>query len=248
MEEIRNNYIYAVKAKVSGFFKTDNVIIDAIISVISMSVIGYIINYIYDNRIDTLITKLNLDNIKCLFYKKNVVILEGKKSSTTTAYSHTLTTTSSYSSRFKAMWVYIINNIETNKTIYQIKETSSNYDSNAKYREDKKHEDIFIVFQNRQFLIDDDIYVHSEIEQDEGRQKEEKIILITEVFLALTQAKEFIQYVFHIFLGDEGQPVHLGDSVVVVVVSLLDLRPRVPLDLALDEILFVPLLDPLHLL
>ena len=44
MEEIRNNYIYTVKAKVAGFFKTDNVIIDAIISVISMSVIGYIIN------------------------------------------------------------------------------------------------------------------------------------------------------------------------------------------------------------
>ena len=180
MEEIRNNYIYAVKAKVSGFFKTDNVIIDAIISVISMSIIGYIINYIYDNRLDTLITKLNLDNIKCLFYKKNAVILEGKKSSTTSAYSHTLTTTSSYSSRFKAMWVYIINNIETNKTIYQIKETSSNYDSNAKYREDKKHEDIFIVFQNKQFLIDDDIYVHSEIEQDEGRQKDEKITTKTD--------------------------------------------------------------------
>ncbi len=180
MEEIRNNYIYAVKAKVSGFFKTDNVIIDAIISVISMSIIGYIINYIYDNRIDTLITKLNLDNIKCLFYKKNVVILEGKKSSTTSAYSHTLTTTSSYSSRFKAMWVYIINNIETNKTIYQIKETSSNYDSNAKYREDKKNEDIFIVFQNRHFLIDDNIYVHSEIELDEGRHKDEKITTKTD--------------------------------------------------------------------
>jgi uncharacterized membrane protein YraQ (UPF0718 family) len=138
MEEMRLNYLYAMKMKVISFFKTDNVIIDSILSVIAMSVIGYIMNYIYENRLDRLLTNLSFDKIKCLFYKKNVVILEGKKSSTTSAYSHTLTTTSSYSSRFKAIWNYIINNIEKNKTIYQIKETSINYDSTAKYREDKK--------------------------------------------------------------------------------------------------------------
>jgi ATP-dependent 26S proteasome regulatory subunit len=180
MEEMRLNYLYAMKMKVVSFFKTDNVIIDSILSVIAMSIIGYIMNYIYDNRLDRLLTNLSFDKIKCLFYKKNVVILEGKKSSTTSAYSHTLTTTSSYSARFKAVWNYIINNIEKNKTIYQIKETSSNYDSTAKYREDKKQEDIFIVFQNKHFLIDEDIFVHSEIEKEEGNQKEEKIITKTD--------------------------------------------------------------------
>jgi ATP-dependent 26S proteasome regulatory subunit len=195
MEEIRNNYIYAVKAKVGGFFKTDNVIIDSILSVIAMSVIGYIMNYIYDNRLDKFITKITISNIKCLFYKKNVVILEGKKCSTTSSYSHTLTTASSYSSRFKAMWSYIINNIENNKTIYQIKETSSNYDSNAKYREDKKQEDIFIVFQNRHFLIDNDIYVHSEVENDETNKKEEKIITKTDtITLKIYSYKHSISY------------------------------------------------------
>ena len=42
---------YAMKMKVISFFKTDNVIIDSILSVIAMSVIGYIMNYIYDNRL-----------------------------------------------------------------------------------------------------------------------------------------------------------------------------------------------------
>ena len=177
---MRQNYLYAMKIKVISFFKTDNVIIDSILSVIAMSVIGYIMNYIYDNRLDRLLTNISFNKIKSIFYKRNVVILEGKKSSTTSAYSHTLTTTSSYSARFKAIWNYIINNIEKNKTIYQIKETSSNYDSTAKYREDKKQEDIFIVFQNKHFLIDEDIYVHSEIEKDEGNQKEEKIITKTD--------------------------------------------------------------------
>ena len=195
MEEIRTNYLYAMKIMILGFFKTDNVIIDSILSVIAMSVVGYIMNYIYDNRVDRLITNLSLDKIKCLFYKKNSIILEGKKSSTTSAYSHTLTTTSSYSARFKALWTYIINNIEKNKTIYQIKETSSNYDSTAKYREDKKHEDIFIVFQNRHFLIDDDIYVHSEIEKDEGNQKEEKIITKTDtITLTIYSYKHSLDY------------------------------------------------------
>ena len=192
---MRLNYLYAMKMKVISFFKTDNVIIDSILSVIAMSIIGYIMNYIYDNRLDRLLTNLSFDKIKCLFYKKNVVILEGKKSSTTSAYSHTLTTTSSYSARFKAVWNYIINNIEKNKTIYQIKETSSNYDSTAKYREDKKQEDIFIVFQNKHFLIDEDIFVHSEIEKDEGNQKEEKIITKTDtITLKIYSYKHSLDY------------------------------------------------------
>jgi len=195
MEEMRLNYLYAMKMKVISFFKTDNVIIDSILSVIAMSVIGYIMNYIYDNRLDRLLTNISFSKIKCLFYKRNVVILEGKKSSTTSAYSHTLTTTSSYSARFKAIWTYIINNIEKNTTIYQIKETSSNYDSTAKYREDKKQEDIFIVFQNKHFLIDEDIFVHSEIEKDEGNQKEEKIITKTDtITLKIYSYKHSLDY------------------------------------------------------
>ena len=181
MEEIRTNYLYTTKMKMVGFFKTDNIFLDSILSVIGMSIIGYIINYIYDNRVDKLLLNLSFHNIKCIFYKKNVIILEGKKSSTTSAYTHTLSTTASYSSRFKSMWNYIINNIEKNKTIYQIKETSTNYDSNAINRSEKKLTDIFIVFQNKHFLIDDDIYVHSEIERDEGNQKEEKLITKTDI-------------------------------------------------------------------
>lgn len=196
MEEIRTNHLYTMKLKILGFFKTDNVIIDSILSVIAMSVVGYIMNYIYDNRIDNLLTKLTIDNIKCLFYKKNQVILEGKKSSTTSAYSHTLTTTASYSPRFKAMWDHIIKNIENNKTIYQIKETTSNYDSNAVKRNSKSNEDIFMVFQNKHFMIDDDIYVNSEINQDEGNQKEEKITTKTDtITLKIYSYKHSIDFV-----------------------------------------------------
>jgi hypothetical protein len=46
MEEIRTNYLYTMKMKILSFIKTDNVLIDSILSVIAMSVIGFIINYI----------------------------------------------------------------------------------------------------------------------------------------------------------------------------------------------------------
>ena len=196
MEDIRTNYLYTMKMKMVGFFKTDNVIIDSILSVIAMSVVGYIVNYIYDNRIDKLVTNISLQNIKSLFYKKNVVILEGKKSSTTSAYSHTLTTTASYSARFKAMWEHIIKNIENNKTIYQIKETISNYDSNSVNRCNKINEEIFMVFQNKHFLINDDIYVHSEIDKDDGNNKEEKIVTKTDIItLKIYSYKRSLDYI-----------------------------------------------------
>jgi SpoVK/Ycf46/Vps4 family AAA+-type ATPase len=180
MEEIRLNYINTIKLKILYFFKTDNVILDTILSVIGMSIVGYIINYIYDNRVDKLLTNISIDNIKYYFYKKNVIILEGKRCSTTNAYSNALSISASYSARFKSVWNYIINNIEKNKTIYQIKETSTNYDSND-ISTRKKNLDIFIVSQNKHFFIDDDIYIHSEMEKDEGNDKTEKIITKTDI-------------------------------------------------------------------
>ena len=180
MEEIRTNYLNNIKIKILYFFKTDNFILDTILSVIGMSIVGYIINLIYDNRVDKLLTNISVDNIKYYFYKKNVIILEGKRCSTTNAYSNALSISASYSARFKSVWNYIINNIEKNKTIYQIKETSTNYDSND-ISTRKKNLDIFIVSQNKHFLIDDDIYIHSEMEKDEGNDKTEKIITKTDI-------------------------------------------------------------------
>ena len=69
MEEIRTNYLYTTKMKMVGFFKTDNIFLDSILSVIGMSIIGYIINYIYDNRVDKLLLNLSFHNIKCIFYR-----------------------------------------------------------------------------------------------------------------------------------------------------------------------------------
>jgi hypothetical protein len=65
-----------------------------------------------------------LYSFKDLFYKKNVIILEGKRCSTTSVYSLSNVTSSQYSDRFKALWQHIIDNISKNDTINYIKEYS----------------------------------------------------------------------------------------------------------------------------
>jgi DNA replication protein DnaC len=143
-----------------------------------MSVIGYGINYMYESRYN----KINWHqyNFKDFFYKKNVIILEGKRSSTTCGYNIQTTTTSQYSNRFKAVWDYIIQNIDKNKMIYQIKESISSYDA-LSYEKRIKITDIFIVFQNHHFLIDNDIYVYTQVNKEDDHDKKESNHTKTEI-------------------------------------------------------------------
>jgi hypothetical protein len=180
MENIRANYLNTVKMKVFHFVKTGNIVLDSILSVIGMTIVGYIINYIYDNRLDEFIMKFSYDRIKNLFYKKNVIILEGKKSYVTSIYNFSNSTTATYSDRFKAIWYYIINNIDNNQSIYKIKEILSNYDSNVIYKNtpEQKITDIFMVYQDKHFQIDDKIYAYTLTEKEEN--KDEKMATKTD--------------------------------------------------------------------
>jgi hypothetical protein len=138
--------------------------------------LGYIVNYLYDYGIHNTLGKLSFHDIKNWFFKKNMIVIEGKRSSITSSYSLAYTVSSLYSDRFKAIWNYIINNIEKNKTIYCIKESHTNFQSSGSNYENKsKNVDIFMVFQNSHFRIDDNIYVKAEIEQESSNDDKDKI-------------------------------------------------------------------------
>jgi len=172
MDQIITNYKTTTRMALFNYLKTDNPAYDAIITTIIMSLFGYIINYVYDYQIDKMIMSLSFDNIKSLFFKKNQVIIEGKRSSVVSAYSSFLNTTSLYSDRFKAIWCYIIDNIENNHTIQSIKESHSNFQSSDE--EKRKNLDIFMVYQNKHFIIDEDIFVNAKIEQEESNDEKSK--------------------------------------------------------------------------
>jgi SpoVK/Ycf46/Vps4 family AAA+-type ATPase len=167
------NYNNTIKFAIFDYLKTGNPAFDAITSTLIISVIGYIINYIYENELDKIITNFSIDDIKCWFYKRNCVVIEGKKCFTINDYS-TSTITSIYSNRFKAIWCYIIQNIDNNKTIYQIKESHTNFQA-SENNDKRKNLDLFMVFQNKRFRIDENVYVSTSIEQEESRDKKEKV-------------------------------------------------------------------------
>jgi len=171
---IHTNYFNVTKMTIFNYFKTGNPVYDTIISTILISVFGCIINYIYDNHLDKLVFKFSYHDVTNWFVKKNMVIIEGKRSSIISAFSSSLYTSSIYSDRFKAIWCYIINKINTLHSVNTIKETHSNFQSSADEGDRRKNLDIFMVYQDKHFEIDEDIFVKSEVEQEEERNEKEK--------------------------------------------------------------------------
>jgi len=175
-----------------------------------ISIIGFITTYVYDYGLIRVLYNLNVDDIKSLFYKKNTIIIEGRKSCITSNYSLTCSVSSLYSDRFKAIWNYIISNIDKNDSIYKIKETHSNFQSSETcYDNKKKNMDIFIVFQNRHFTIDENIFVSTELQQendndekDKVKTKNEKIIIyIYSYVYSLSYLKNYIDQITDKYLS-----------------------------------------------
>jgi hypothetical protein len=100
--------------------------------------------------------------------------LEGKNSSTTCPYSSSFNISSNYSKRFKAFINHIIENIDNNSSIYQIKETHSNFQSSEQGIEKSKNLDMYMVFQNNHFKLEENIYIKSDYEQEETNNEKEK--------------------------------------------------------------------------
>jgi len=181
INSLHSNYANVTKMTLFNYLRTGNPVFDAIISTIIISLFGYIINFIYEN--DRILFKMNFDDLKYFFYKKNTIIIEGKRSSTTSSYSLNHNISSLYSDRFKAIWSYVISNIEKNNSIYRIKETYSNFHSSTNDIDNKKKNlDIFMVFQDKHFTIDNNIFVKAVTEQEDSKDDNAKITTKTDKF------------------------------------------------------------------
>jgi hypothetical protein len=159
-----------------NFLKTGNPVYDAIISTFVISLFSFVVNYVYEYGTQHIFKNFSLDDLTRWFYKKNMIIIEGRKSSITSNYSLTHSVTSIYSDRFKAIWNYIISNIDTNKTIYVLKESHTNFQSSEQVCDNKrKNLDIFMVHQRKYFKIDEGIFVKAVIEKEADHDEKEKV-------------------------------------------------------------------------
>ena len=126
---------------------------DTILSSLILSIVGYVINYIYEYNLESIFKNLSYDSIKSLFYKRHMIILEGKRCSTSSVFSQIHVISSSYSDRFKACNDFITKNMHKIPSIYQIKESHTNYQNSEDNESRKKNMDIFIVYQNSIFVF-----------------------------------------------------------------------------------------------
>jgi len=194
IEQIQNNYKHMVNMSLFNKFKTNDPIVDALLSTFILSFIGYFFTYIYENYVDKYLFSLSYNDVINYFYNKSEIIIEGKRSTSVSIYS-SLNTSSIYSDRFKAIWNYIIENIENNKTIYCLKETHSTFQSSDESSDRRKPLNIFMVSQYKHFIIDKDIYVKASVEQEESRDKDDKINAKTDkITIAIYSYKHTVSY------------------------------------------------------
>jgi ATP-dependent Zn protease len=179
METIESTSSHVTRMIMFNKIKTGDPLIDAFLTTFILGCFSWLVSWIYDNGIDRYFNNFSFDDLKSYFYKKNSILIEGKRSSAVSSYNSSLCVCSAYSDRFKALWSYIINNIEKNKTIYRIKENHSNFQSSNKF-DTRKNYDMFMVYQNKHFEIDDDIYVRADVEVENDNNEKDKTNIKTD--------------------------------------------------------------------
>ena len=122
MDSIESAKAHVTRMILFNTVKTGDPVIDAFLTTFILGCFSWLITWIYDSRLDIYFQNSVLDFLENYFYKKNSIVIEGKRSSVVSSFNNSLNVSSAYSDRFKALWNYIIDNIEKNKTIYKIKE------------------------------------------------------------------------------------------------------------------------------
>jgi len=176
--------------------KTGNSYIDTFMTTMVITLITYSLQFI-KNKLFAFVDMIKSFDFESRFYKKNIVEYDGKVALTTTYYDNNLNQTNSFSDRFKALWLHIIDNISDNHTITHIKEYSfDNYSRNTNNRD----LGIYMVVQNTKFLISKEhqIYaytsIHNEEKDDDTNNKKAKYVSkIEKISIQLISYKSDIQ-------------------------------------------------------
>lgn len=162
---IKTNYTNITGIQFFNRFKTGNTVVDTIVSSIAVSLVGCIVSYVSTHYSDLLHHLSSLNNIRYYLFKRNCIVLEGKKTNSPSYYSDSYSISTAYSDRFKAIWEHIIDHVEQNPDIYQVKEIYSNYSASSQDRH--KQSSSWVVFQNKHFRIGKDIYVYTHISSED---------------------------------------------------------------------------------
>lgn len=160
----------SIKLSLFNSIKTNNPVIDAIINTVLLSFMSFIANLAFTGNFTWTMQTFSKNYVKSLFYKRNTIILEGKKCATISVYNATPYITSVFGERFTAIWEFIINNIQHNQSIVEITENMNNFNHCSRTDTSNGLTNLFIVTQKREFLLDSklEIYALTEIKTEES--------------------------------------------------------------------------------
>ena len=208
LETLRHRFQDSMKMNIFHMFKTNNPVVDTIFTTLALTAFGYIgCCFTSMGEANFNIREFDQEKIKTLIYKKNTIILEGKHSTVTNVYNSCNNVTACYSNRFKAFWNYMINTMETNQSIFQIKEMVANYDSFLTDEPRKKVLDFFMVSQKKHFKLNKDIFVicrssNDDIQNEKVTSKTQKITIeIYSYSMTLHQLKEHVDMITNDYLA-----------------------------------------------
>lgn len=164
------NLQQAAQLSLFSYFKSDNPILNAIISTILFTGMSYFSKFAYDGFSNKYLVNI-FDLAKSCIFKKNSIVFEGKVNFIVAKYEMTPFISSCFTDTFKALLKDILNNVSTNESVHKIKE----YITSKRHHGKSIDEDMYIIFQNRDILYDADrkIYVNINIfnEYIEGDKK-----------------------------------------------------------------------------
>jgi hypothetical protein len=159
---LQNTFNDSIKISLFQRMKTGNQLIDAIFSTLGFVVISYLVKVLYENNAFNKPWNIDIqDSIKGLFYKKYSITFEGKRCSCVGSYSLYPVVSSCFTDSFKALWSDIVNNMDENVSICELKEL---YTSLDKFRDndDKSDEsDMYIVSQKKPFLYNVELKIYA---------------------------------------------------------------------------------------
>lgn len=160
---------YAIFSKI----QTGNVVVDAIISSMVLALCSYFVRKmaLYSNDIPILHIDTLQETLKSYFYKKHSLQIEGKKTISPPLYSNSQNISLVFSNRFKAIWHHLIETMNENTTINEVKEICNmitcsrpRYDENGCQLESNEDMDLLVVSQTRPFLLNKELEIYANVE------------------------------------------------------------------------------------
>lgn len=158
-----------LKMSIFSYFKTNNPMIDALLSTLCIGLGTYICQHAFDFRLKKLSIYDFPDFIASWIYRKHSISFEGKHNCVLAKFEISPVISVCFSDAFKALLFDIIEGVETNGSIYEIKE----YITSKRFTD--KLEDMYIISQRTRFLYNRPLEIYAVLdsyveETDSGKK------------------------------------------------------------------------------